>query len=63
MLIPFDSHSARMAAGASPAPRRMALFRNSSRIVAIPPYMIRACGVPTATVSSSAPINVRISGA
>ena len=63
MLIPFESQSARIAAWASPAPRRIALFRNSRMIVAIPAYMIRAWVVPTAIVSASAPIRASKRGA
>ena len=63
MLMPFESHSARIAAWASPAPRRIALFRNSRMMVAIPAYMIRAWGVPTATVSASAPMRPSTRGA
>jgi hypothetical protein len=42
MLIAFASHRTRMAMAASPAPRKMALARNNSRIDALPPSMTRA---------------------
>ena len=61
--MPFESQSARIAAWASPAPRRIALFRNNRMIVAIPAYMIRAWVVPTATVSASAPMRPSTRGA
>ena len=37
MLTTFATHSDRMASEASPAPRKIALMRNSSRMVALPP--------------------------
>ena len=41
MLMPFASHRTRIAITASPAPRKMALIRNSSRMVKLAPSMIR----------------------
>ena len=37
MLTPLASQSDRIAIEASPAPRKIALIRNSSRMVALPP--------------------------
>jgi len=42
ILMPLASHSTRIAIAASPAPRKMALIRNSSRITAFPPSITRA---------------------
>ena len=41
-LMMFDTHSSRIAIAASPAPRKMALFRNSSMIAPLPPSAMRA---------------------
>jgi hypothetical protein len=37
MLMPLATHSTRMALAASPAPRKIALITNSSRITTLPP--------------------------
>ena len=37
MLRPFATHSTRIAIAASPAPRKIALITNSSRITTLPP--------------------------
>ena len=41
MLIQFASHSTRIAIAASPAPRKIALTRKSSRMTTLPPSMTR----------------------
>ena len=40
-MMAFAIQSARIAVAASPAPRKMALLRNSSKIVTMPPYITR----------------------
>ena len=42
MLIAFANQSTRIAIAASPAPRKIALMRNSMTIVTLPPSMTRA---------------------
>ncbi len=42
MLMLFASQSTRMAIAASPAPRKTALMRNSSRMTTLPPSITRA---------------------
>jgi hypothetical protein len=41
MLIAFASHSERIAIVASPAPRKIALIRNRSSTVPLPPSITR----------------------
>ena len=41
MLMPFASHSTRIAIAASPAPRKIALMRKSIRMTTLPPSMMR----------------------
>jgi hypothetical protein len=38
----FETHSKRMAMAASPAPRKMALFRNNIMMAPLPPSAMRA---------------------
>ncbi len=56
-LIMFDTHSSRIATAASPAPRKMALFKNKSSTTPLPPSAIRAYPLPVATIAGEAPIN------
>ena len=63
MLSPFAIHSTRMAIAASPAPRKAAFCRNSSRTTTLPPSMMRVYGTPVATTFASAPMMCRMSGA
>src|SRR5882762_7548308 len=57
-LMMFDTHSRRMAIAASPAPRNIALLRNSSMIAPLPPSAMRAYQPPTATICGDAPIKL-----
>ena len=56
MLSAFASHSVRIASTASPAPRKIALIRKIMNTVTLPPSMMRAKSVPSATISGLAPI-------
>ena len=56
MLIPLASQSARMVMAASPAPRKLALIRNSNRTVTSPASMSRAYPEPIAITAGEAPI-------
>jgi hypothetical protein len=55
-LMMFDTQSRRMAMAASPAPRKMALFKNNSRTAKLPPRQILAYPLPVAMISGVAPI-------
>ena len=60
----FDTHSSRIAIAASPAPRKIALFKNSTTTAPLPPpSAIRAYHVPVLTISGDAPISRSNSGA
>src|ERR1700722_3972905 len=62
-LMMFDTQSSRIAIAASPAPRKIALFKKSSMIAPPPPTAIRAYPDPTATTLGDAPIHSSSFGA
>ena len=53
----FETQSRRIAMAASPAPRKIALFRNSRSTAALPPRQILVYPLPVATISGDAPIS------
>ena len=57
-LMMFDTHNRRMAIAASPAPRKMALLRNSRMMAPQPHRAIRAYPEPPVTIAGDAPIGV-----
>jgi hypothetical protein len=56
MFTPLASQRLRIATAGSPAPRKIALFRNNRMITMFPPNMIDAYVVPVSSVSADAPI-------
>ena len=56
MLTALANHSTRIAMAASPAARKMALIRNSSRTLPLAPTITRAKLAPVRTTSGLAPI-------
>ncbi len=63
MLMALASHSTRIATAASPAPRKMALMRNSITTDTLPPSITRVKLLPLRTTSGSAPISPSSCGA
>ena len=63
MLIQLASQSTRIAIAASPAPRKMALIKNSIRMMTLPPSITRAYVAPIACTDALAPITPRRRGA
>jgi len=63
MLIALANQSTRIAIAASPAPRKIALMRKSSMIVALPPSITRAKVEPLASTDGDAPISASRRGA
>src|SRR5256885_478472 len=63
MLMPFASQSVRIAMVASPAPRKLALIRNSRMTVTLPPSITRVKRAPTATTAGEPPIAASSRGA
>jgi hypothetical protein len=59
----FETHSSRMAMAASPAPRKIALFKNRSSTAQLPPRQILVYPPPTEIISADAPINRKSRGA
>ena len=59
----FDTQNRRMAMAASPAPRKMALLRNSMTMAPQPPSAMRAYPEPVATMAGDAPISCSSFGA
>jgi len=55
MLIQFASHSTRIAIAASPAPRKIALMRKSSRMTTLPPSITRVYVWPVAMTVETHP--------
>ena len=63
MLMAFASHNTRIAIAASPAPRKIALMRNSKRTVALPPSSMRVYPEPIAVTAGDAPMTASRRGA
>ncbi len=63
MLTALANHRTRIAIAASPAPRKMALMRNSSRTLPLAPSITRVKLAPVRTTSSLAPISRSSEGA